>query len=44
MGMGLEPGMFVIKGDAPLTVDLEVTYAATETKEIPFKLSFGVGL
>jgi len=44
MGMGLETGMFVIKGDAPETVDLEVTYAATETKEIPFKLSFGVGL
>lgn len=44
MGMGLEPGMFVIKGDAPRTVDLKVTYAATETKEIPFKLTFGVGL
>jgi hypothetical protein len=44
MGMGLEPGMFIIKGDAPRTVDLEVTYAATETKEIPFNLSFGVGL
>ena len=44
MGMGLEPGMFFIKGDAPQTVDLEVTYAATETREIPFKLSFGVGL
>jgi hypothetical protein len=44
MGMGLEPGMFVIKGDAPQTVDLEVTYAATETREMPFKLSFGVGL
>lgn len=44
MGMGLEPGMFVIKGDAPPTVDLHVTYAATETREIPFKLSFGVGL
>ncbi|HSM27179.1 MAG TPA: hypothetical protein VK855_03660 [Thioalkalivibrio sp.] len=43
MGMGLEPGMFVIKGDAPQTVDLDVTYAATETKEYPFKLSFGVG-
>lgn len=43
MGMGLEPGMFVIKGAPPQTVDLEVTYAATETKEIPFKLSFGVG-
>ncbi|NHA14676.1 hypothetical protein [Thioalkalivibrio sp. XN279] len=44
MGMGLEPGMFVIKGDAPQTVDLNVTYASTETKEIPFKLTFGVGL
>lgn len=44
MGMGLEPGMFVIKGNTPQTVDLEVTYAATETKEIAFKLSFGVGL
>jgi hypothetical protein len=44
MGMGLETGMFVIKGDAPQTVDLEVTYAATETREMPFKLSFGVGL
>lgn len=43
MGMGLEPGMFVIKGEPPQTVDLDVTYAATETKEIPFRLSFGVG-
>lgn len=43
MGMGLEPGMFVIKGDPPQTVDLEITYAATATKEIPLKLAFGVG-
>lgn len=43
MGMGLEPGMFVMKGEPPRTVDLDVTYAATETKEIPFNLSFGVG-
>ncbi|MCA1791557.1 MAG: hypothetical protein LC667_17420 [Thioalkalivibrio sp.] len=43
MGMGLEPGMFVIKEEPPRTVDLDVTYAATETREIPFKLSFGVG-
>jgi len=44
MGMGLEPGMFVIKGEPPQTVDLELTYAATATREIPFKLSFGIGL
>jgi hypothetical protein len=43
MGMGLELGMFVIKEDPPRTVDLDVSYAATETQEIPFKLSFGVG-
>lgn len=43
IGMGLETGMFVIKGEPPRTVDLDVTYAATETKEVPLKLSFGVG-
>ena len=43
MGMGLEPGMFVIKGTPPRTVDLDITYASTEMKEIPLKLSFGVG-
>jgi hypothetical protein len=43
MGMGLEPGMFVIKGEPPQTVDLDLTYAATETREFPFKLSVGVG-
>lgn len=43
MGMGLERGMFVIKGDPPPTVGLEVTYAPRETREFPFKLSFGVG-
>jgi hypothetical protein len=43
MGMGLEPGMFVIKGQPPQTIDLDLTYAATKTKAIPFKLVFGVG-
>lgn len=44
LGMGLEPGMFVIKGDPPQTVDLEITYAGSETREFPFKLSFSIGL
>jgi hypothetical protein len=44
MGMGLEPGMFFLKGTPQQTVDLDVTYAATKTEEIPFKLAFGVGL
>lgn len=43
MGMGLEPGMFVIKGEPPQSVELDVTYAATATKEIPLALTFGVG-
>ncbi len=44
LGMALEPGVFFLKGEPPQNVDLNITYAATEIKEFPFKLTFGVGL
>ena len=44
MGLAIGDNQFVIKGEAPATVDLEVEYASTTTREVPFELEFGLGL
>lgn len=44
MGMGVGQNEFYVLGEAPATLDVEVEYASTTQREVPFELEFGVGL